>query len=85
MITRSTVPFRRRPASVHERSDIQAVMDTFGCDENRAVELINAGINVAFIKEGVDKIVEPELRLGDDAKDFADRLSDTIAELDKDV
>ena len=68
-----------------ERSDIQAVMDTFGCDENRAVELINAGINVGFIKEGVDKIVEPELRLGDDAKDFADRLSDTIAELQKDV
>jgi len=70
---------------VHERSDIQAVMDTFGCDENRAIELIDAGINVAFIKEGVDKIVEPELRLGDDAKEFADRLSDTIAELQKDV
>lgn len=68
-----------------ERSDIQAVMDTFGCDETRAIELINAGINVSFIKEGVDQIVEPELRLGDDAKYFADRLSDTIAELQKDV
>ena len=64
-----------------ERSDIQAVMDTFGCDENRAIELINAGINVNFIKEGVDKIVEPELRLGDNAKDLADRLSDTFTKI----
>jgi hypothetical protein len=60
-------------------------MDTFGCDEKRAVELINAGINVGFINEGVDKIVEPDLRLGDNAKDLVDRLSDTFAEFQKDV
>lgn len=68
-----------------ERSDIDLVMDTFRCDEVTAKGLIDAGVNVSFIRNGIDAVVEPELHMADVANKIIDKLSDTIGELQKDA
>ena len=68
-----------------ERSDIELVMDTFKCDEATAKGLIDAGVNVAFIRNGIDSVVEPELHMADVANKIIDKLSDIIGELQEDA
>jgi len=63
-----------------ERSDIDLVMKSFGCDENTAVSFINAGINVSMLRDGVDKYVEPELNLGKEVEKVKERLAETVGE-----
>ena len=66
-----------------ERSDIELVMKSFGCDEKTAVSFIDGGINVGMLRDGIDSIVEPEIRLGDEVKKMADSLAETVTELQK--
>lgn len=68
-----------------ERSDIELVMDTFKCDEDTAKGLIESGVNVAFIRNGIDSVVEPELHMADAANKMIDVLSQTIGKLQKDA
>lgn len=65
-------------------SDIKLVMETFGCDDATAKSLIESGINVEFIKEGLDKVVEPEVNLKSIADKAIDEL-DALAKLHEDV
>ena len=64
-----------------ERSDIELVMKSVGCDEKTAVSFIDGGINVGMLRDGIDSIVEPEIRLGDEVKKMADSLAETVTEL----
>lgn len=73
-----------RQASVAERSDIELVMDTFKCDEDTAKSLIESGINVEFIRNGLDSVVEPEFHMAETAKKVVNVLSETLGELQKD-
>ena len=67
-----------------ERSDIDLVMENFGCDEKTAVSLIENGINVAMLRDGVDSIVEPEIHLAEEARRVSEKLAETVAEFKKD-
>lgn len=62
------------------RSDIELVMDNFGCDALTAATLIDAGINVAMLRDGIDDIIEPELNLGDEVKKVNDKLSEAVGQ-----
>ena len=68
-----------------ERSDIDLVMENFGCDEKTAVSLIENGINVAMLRDGVDSIVEPEIHLAEEARRVSKKLAETVAEFKKDT
>lgn len=67
-----------------EKNDIALVMESFGCDEPTAVSLIEGGINVAMLRDGVDSIVEPEIHLADQVGTMAKRLTEAVAEFKKD-
>lgn len=68
-----------------ERSDIELVMDTFKCDEDTAKGLIEAGVNVSFIRNGIDSVVEPELHMADAANKVINTLTETLGKLQKDT
>lgn len=68
-----------------ERSDIDLVMENFGCDEKTAVSLIENGINVTMLRDGVDSIVEPEIHLAEEARRVSEKLAEAVAEFKKDT
>jgi len=70
---------------VEEKSDIELVMATFGCDESTAKGLIESGVNVAFIRNGIDSVVEPELHMADAANKVINTLTETLGKLQKDT
>ena len=68
-----------------ERNDIDLVMKSFGCDEDTAISVIDAGINVRMLREGLDDIVEPELHLKNDVEKAKESLAEAVGQLKQDA
>lgn len=63
-----------------ERSDIDIVMKSFGCDEKTALSFIKGGINLNMLRDGIGSILDKELDLESTVKKAGDQLVDTVAE-----
>lgn len=66
-----------------EKSDVQSIMEIFGCDEEKATKMIACGFNVDFMRSGVEKTLNDEVHLDSKAETLKDALAKATAKFDK--
>ena len=63
--------------------DIRLVMDTFHVDEEKARMMIEAGLNVDYMKNGFKETIEAETNLGDKLKTMDESVRSSLEQAAK--
>lgn len=67
----------------HMPEDIRLVMDTFHVDEEKARMMIEAGLNVDYMKNGFKETIEAETNLGDKLKTMDESVRSSLEQAAK--